>query len=102
MKFSEYVALTLTVEIFSVVIARKSTNFSLIFWLLNYGHVKSDKKKRKPLINTLEILFLQNKSSNNKWDFSFSKIFGYEYILILIAKTTHDFTNCMYNAVQNI
>ena len=51
---------------------------------------------------TLEILFLQNKSSNNKWDFSYSKIFGYGYILILIAKITHDFTNCIYNAVQNI
>ena len=102
MKFSEYVALTLKVETCSVVIARKITNFSLIFWLLNYGHVKSD-KKRKPLINTtLEILFLQNKSSNNKWNFSYSKIFGYGYILILIAKITHDFTNCMYNAVQNI
>ena len=49
MKFSEYVALTLTVEIFSVVIARKITNFSLIFWLLNYGHVKSDKKKESHL-----------------------------------------------------
>ena len=46
MKFSEYVALTLKVKTCSVVIARKITNFSLIFWLLNYGHVKSDKKKK--------------------------------------------------------
>ena len=49
MKFSEYVALTLKVETCSVVIARKITNFSLIFWLLNYGHVKSDKKKESHL-----------------------------------------------------